>query len=516
MRYFSRHRWGIKFIVNWHHHLVADALDKVISGEIENLALSLPPGGTKTEAAVINFIARGLALNPRARFLHLSGSDTLAQLNSATARDLVQSDEYQAFWPLKVAEDAKSKKRWNVMDGGRMAGGVYATSIGGQVTGFRAGHMAPGFQGAIIIDDPIKPDDVFKKTEVAKANRKLLTTIKSRKANPATPMVVIMQRVAENDPIGFIEGKNVPGKWTFIRIPAVLDQAYIDALPEKYRKLIDLSNPFENRFSYWPYKEPLEELLKMERGDGQDAEGNKVSRHVFASQYQQTPRALGGNIIKGSDFVRYTVLPKIKYRMIFGDTAQKTKERNDYSVFEEWGYGVDGRLYLLALDRGRWEAPELQRRAIAFWARAKARDTEFFGQVRKMAIEDKVSGTGLIQTLRIPPHNIPVLEIPRTIDKLTRCMDALPYIEAHQVCIPENEPYTADFVTEAEAFSSDDTHAFDDQLDPMFDAIQTMLSSQNKVKIWEKLGERDNANDAKPATPYMQLMQRLRPGATSL
>lgn len=67
---------------------------------------------------------------------------------------------------------------------GKKAGGVYAVSLGGQITGFRAGHMAEGWQGAIIIDDPLKVEDAYSKTNRDKANRKLLSTVKSRKANP--------------------------------------------------------------------------------------------------------------------------------------------------------------------------------------------------------------------------------------------------------------------------------------------------------------------------------------------
>lgn len=487
MRYFFKARLSMKFIVNWHHRLMCDTVDKIISGEYENVVINLPPGGTKTETFVIGFIARGLALNPRARFLHLSGSNELASLNSSTARDVIQSDEFQAFWPMKIADDASAKKRWNVMVDGKLAGGVYATALGGQVTGFRAGHMVEGFQGAILIDDPIKPEDAFSRTKVDAANRKLLTTVKSRKANPKTPIVVVMQRVGENDPSGFILKGNLEGKWTHIKIPAILDPAYLETLLPKYRASIAPGQTVDGRFSYWPYKEPLQQLMEMECGTGADQNGQRISRHVFAGQYQQAPKALGGNIIHGKDFRRYQILPKIKYRKIYADTAQKTKEQNDYSVFEEWGLGIDGWLYLLNLIRGRWEAPELQRRAIAFWAAAKHRDVDLFGHCRKMKVEDKSSGTGLIQTIKYPPFNIPIEPIEREKDKLTRCMDSLPYIEAGFICIPEDAHYTNDFILEGEAFTADGSHDYDDQLDPMWDAIEDTFGSGNNLRIWGQL-----------------------------
>lgn len=488
-RYFFKNRQGIKFQVNWHHKVICDAIEKVISGEIENLVINVAPGSSKTELVVINLIARGLALNPFARFLHLSYSDDLALLNSSTTREIVTSDAYQKLWPLKIANDEKAKKRWNVELDGKRAGGVYATSLGGQITGFRAGHMAPGFQGAIIIDDPLKPDDAFSLNKLNIANRKLITTVKSRRANPKTPIVMVMQRIAENDPTEFIEGGNLQGNWTFIKIPALITEDEIKKLTsEPVNHVLEAERDDKGRFSYWPYKEPIKDLLAMEAGAGPDVNGSKISKHVFSSQYQQNPVALGGNLMKGEYFVRYSVLPKLRYRKIFADTAQKTKERNDFSVFECWGAGEDNRAYLIDMIRGKWEAPELQKRAQAFWAKHKAVDTTNLGQLRKMMVEDKSSGTGLIQTLRLA-NQIPIEGIERNKDKLTRVMDGLPYMEMHMVCLPEDAPFTADFIAECEAFSADDSHAFDDQVDPMLDAINDMLASGNKLKQWAELAK---------------------------
>jgi predicted phage terminase large subunit-like protein len=255
--------------------------------------------------------------------------------------------------------------------------------------------------------------------------------------------------------------------------------------------MIDTSEAIQERFSYWPYKEPLTQLLAMERGEGSDQSGARISRHVFSSQYQQNPVALGGNIIRGQDFIRYKLLPTIKYRKIFADTAQKTKEANDYSVFQEWGIGNDNKIYLIDMIRGKWEAPELQQRAIALWHKCKGRDTEFFGSLREMQVEDKSSGTGLIQTLKLPPYSIPIKPIERDKDKLTRVMDALPYQAVGQVCVPEISSFTNDFVAECESFMPDDSHAHDDQVDCFVDAVADLLSHGNILKTWSSLAKPD-------------------------
>lgn len=143
MRYFFKQRMGSKMIVAPHHEVIMRTLQRVLSGEITRLIINISPGYSKTELCTINMMAYGLAINPRAKFLHLSYSHSLALLNSSTARGIVKSPAFQSMWPIELKDDADSKAMWWTKEGG----GVYATSAAGQVTGFRAGHMEDGFTG---------------------------------------------------------------------------------------------------------------------------------------------------------------------------------------------------------------------------------------------------------------------------------------------------------------------------------------------------------------------------------
>lgn len=468
-RYFFKQRFSAKFRVNWHHKLIAQKLEDVANGKIKNLLINVAPGSSKTEIAIINFIAWCLANNPRCRFLHISYSDDLALLNSQTCREIVSSDEYQEFWQRKVADDAKAKKRWNIELDGKKAGGVYAASLGGQITGFRAGYMTEGFSGAILIDDPLKPEDAHYKVKRDAANRKLITTVKSRKANPDTPIILIMQRLAEDDPTGFIQRGEFGGDWDIVKIPALITDDEMQALGYTPPEVVKDEH---GRFSYWQYKEPLDIMLETEQ----------KNRFLFSSQYQQTPAALGGNVIKTEWLKFYRTTPKLTERHIFADTAQKTGERNDYSVFQCWGKGEDSKLYLIDQIRGKWEAPELKRQAVAFWNKHKAANEELLGTLRSMRIEDKASGTGLIQDIK-REASMPVYAIQRNKDKLTRVLDVLSYIEAGYVYILESASYLSDFLSECEAFTSDNTHAHDDQIDPMCDAISHFNQPKAKANF---------------------------------
>ncbi len=104
-----------------------------------------------------------------------------------------------------------------------------------------------------------------------------------------------------------------------------------------------------------------------------------------------------------------------------------------------------------------------------------------------MKIEDKASGTGLIQDMRVEGQVL-VEGIERTKDKYTRVLDVVGYIEAGKVHLPKNAPWLNDFITECESFTADDSHMHDDQIDPMIDAINEFLVVSSTLAIWQKLG----------------------------
>ena len=479
-RAFFLPRMGFKFSVNWHHEYIAWAIDEVIAGRIENLVINVPPGSGKTEL-LTNLIARGIARNQRSRFLYLSFSQSLVEDVSSTARNIVKSVDFQGLWPVKISTSTDAKASWKTTVDGYEAGHVYSASMGGQVTGRRAGTLADaGFTGAIILDDPLKPEDAFSKTARNKANRKILNTVNSRKAKSSTPIILIMQRLHVEDPTNFVMTGNVPGKWHQISIPALIDDDYINSLPEHIRKKVprDVERDEKGRQSYWPLKESLQSLLQLEKG-GEDKDGATVSRYTFSSQYQQEPKKLGGDLVKAEWFGRYLELPPLKWRAIWADTAQKTKEHNDYSVFLCAGLGHDNRLYIIDVRRGKWEAPELIKEAKVFINKHKESNTKI-GKLRYMAIEDKASGTMLIQNIS-RDTTLPIKAIQRDTDKLTRTMDVVFYVEDGRVMLPVSAPWLLSYVEEIEGLTASMSHEYDDQWDPTIDAINDSLAKKPTV-----------------------------------
>lgn len=479
-RAFFLPRMGFKFSVNWHHEYIADKIDQVISGKVKNLVINVPPGSGKTEL-LTNLIARGLARNARSRFLYLSYSQSLVEDVSATARNIVKSVDFQSLWKVKISTSTDAKSSWKTTVDGYDAGHVYSASMGGQVTGRRAGTLAnEGFTGAIILDDPLKPEDAFSKSARKKANRKILNTVNSRKAKSDTPIILIMQRLHVEDPTNFVMTGNVPGEWEQISIPALIDDEYINQLPEHIQAKVprDVERDQHGRQSYWPLKESLQSLLQLEKG-GEDKDGATVSRYTFASQYMQNPKKLGGDLVKAEWFGRYLELPPLKWRAIWADTAQKIKKHNDFSVFLCAGLGYDNNLYIIDVKRGKWEAPQLLKEAKSFINKHKESNTKI-GKLRYMAVEDKASGTGLIQTI-VKETTLPIRAIQRDEDKLSRTMDVILYVEDRRVFLPANAPWLLNYIEEIEGLTADWTHDHDDQWDPTIDAINDSLAKKPTV-----------------------------------
>jgi predicted phage terminase large subunit-like protein len=324
-RYFFKNREGIKFIVNEHHKIISETLDAVREGKYKNVIFNVPPGSSKTEMVAINFIAQSLALNPRCRFIHISYSDDLVLLNSSKTKEIMLTDEYQELWPTELKQDQNTKKLWLTKQGG----GMYSVALGGAITGFRAGHMEPGFTGAIIIDDPLKVEDSYSSVARDKANRAIISTVKSRKATPDTPIILIMQRLHEMDPTGFLLEGGTGDDWHHVKIPAILE--------------------YEGKeYSYWEYKEPIADLKKMEKAD----------QYTFSGQYMQSPAPVGGGEFKKKHIHFYNnydpnwTAEGMNVYILY-DPANAKKKKSDWTAMVVVGLAPDNNYYILDLLRDK-------------------------------------------------------------------------------------------------------------------------------------------------------------------
>lgn len=117
-RYMFKERRGYKWMQNWHHLEICEALMKVYRGEIKRLIINVPPRYSKTEIAVINFMAWCFGKKPDSEFIHISYSAMLAANNAFQVRTLVQEEAYKKVFPnFSLRDDSKAKDFWRTSEG---------------------------------------------------------------------------------------------------------------------------------------------------------------------------------------------------------------------------------------------------------------------------------------------------------------------------------------------------------------------------------------------------------------
>ncbi len=292
--FFKLMNGGKKFVVGKHHRMICDKLNDVLTGKTRRLIINIAPRYSKSELVSRNFIAMGLAINPAAKFIHLSYSGDLALGNSVAVKDIVKSEDYQRLFGVEIAVGTDTKSQWNTTKGG----GLYATSSLGQVTGFGAGAIENEgdewqFGGAIVIDDPIKPADALSDNNREAVNLHFETTIRNRVNSRNTPIIIIMQRLHEHDLCGYLMELE-PDEWEVLSVPCI---SYNEDGEEE---------------ALWPFKHTIEELHKIE----------SANQFVFDTQYMQNPKPLEG--LMYSKLRTYEVLPmEQSIRKNYTDTADK-------------------------------------------------------------------------------------------------------------------------------------------------------------------------------------------------
>lgn len=416
-----------------HHKVICDALMRVFRGETKRLIINVPPRYSKTELAVVNFIAWALGQVPDAEFIHASYAAPLALNNSSGVRGMLQHEAYQEIFPAcKLASEAKA--HWTTTQGGVM----YSAGAGGTITGFGAGKHRPGFGGAIIIDDPHKPDEA--RSDVMRQNviDWFQNTLESRKNSPQTPVILIMQRLHEKDLAGWLLAGGNGEEWEHVCLPAIQ----------------------EDGSALWPEKHDIETLRRMER----------ASPYVFAGQYLQSPAPPDGGIIKPDALVAIDALPAGRITWARGWDLASTTD-GDYTAGGKIGRLEDGRYVIADMVRLR-TGPDERDAAIVNTA---GRD----GRPCKQSIPQDPGQAGKTQVLYLTRQlaGFRVISSPESGDKVTRAEPLAAQINVGNVLML-NAPWNEELINEMRMFPNG-TH--DDQVDALSRAFGELIGKRTMM-----------------------------------
>lgn len=437
------------FIEGWFNRIIAKELQQfyydVMAGKQPRLIIQAPPRSGKSELFSRRFPAWAFGQNPNLQIIAASYSTDLASRMNRDVQRIIDSEEYQGVFPETTLNgkniatvSGQSLRNSEIFEIVGHAGAYRSAGVGAGITGMGADIG--------IIDDPVKDAKEANSQTIRDAVWDWYTTTFYTRLSPKSGILLGMTRWHEDDLAGRLlrEMDNDGDQWRIVSFPAIAE------CDEEFRLEGEALHP--ERYD-------LERLTKIKKAVGSQA---------WNALYQQRPSSKGGDIIKGAWFKRYAVLPRMKRIIITADTAQKTKQHNDYSVIIVAGLGVDGGLYVIDLIRGKWEAPELEQKLSDVWNKYRSMS------VHKVYIEDKSSGTSLIQNIQ-RKQRIPVEGVQVDTDKYTRVLGVQGYIESGYIYLPNNAEWIEDFIKECEAFTATDSHKHDDQVDAMVMAITKLM-----------------------------------------
>jgi len=350
------------FISGRHHKIMADAFERVASGDLKRLIINMPPRHTKSEFASYLFPAWFLGKFPEKKIIQTAHTAELAVGFGRKVRNLVNTAGYQEIFPTKLSSDSKAAGRWNTHAGGD----YFAIGVGGAVTGKGA--------DVLIIDDPHSEQEAMQgNPEVYDRVFEWYGSGPRQRLQPGGAIIIVMTRWSKRDLTGQILANSMKrdgDEWEVIEFPALLPSG----------------NPLWEEF--WSKKEL--EAIKAE-----------IPVSKWEAQYQQNPTSEEGAIIKREMWKiwEHDVPPPCEYIIQSWDTAFEKHSRADYSACTTWGVfshpnvnGVDvANIILLDSFKDRMEFPDLKKKALELYKE---------WEPDSLIIEKKAAGAPLIYELR--------------------------------------------------------------------------------------------------------------------
>ena len=421
-------------------------IDDMQAGKRPILILQAPPQHGKSEIVSRKLPAYILGRFPDWRVGAASYSDELANAMAQDVRRNLADDRHRKLFPQPA-----EKRRYDVNRTGEFtapggAGGYLGVGVGAGLTG------RPVDIG--IIDDPVKNEKEALSPTVKEGHWNWYQTVFTTRLSENSGQIIMATSWAEDDlPARICKHFNGDPRLTVLRFPAINlpgEVGYNPNLPQ---------GPLVPELKSLAFLQEVKSLF---------------SDYWWAALYQQSPRALGGNVFKETGLRYY--LPKdlpTKFDKVVGslDATFKDTDGTDFVVIQVWGK-IGANSYLLAQSRARMSFTK----TVAEVVKTKSNHP----RIRQFYIEDKANGPAVIDTLKGMMSGLVPIEPDGS--KLARAHAVTHVWEAGNVWLPHPDiaPWVKDLVGELTAFPA---AANDDQVDAMTQALRQLYPLFNRLKI---------------------------------
>ncbi len=311
-----------------HHILLMDTLDRVLSGEIRNLMVFMPPGSAKSTYASVVFPAYAMGKKPGTRVIMSSYASAIAWKQSRRTRQIVKSAKFQPIFGTALVHGNQSVEEWALDNGSEyMAGGLLSGMTGNRASG-------------VIVDDPVAGREDAESPTIRQKTKDAYEDDLKTRLIPGGWTIIIQTRWHEDDlsggilpedwdgQSGFIAGRDGQN-WFVLCIPAVCDRA---------------DDPLDRSIGepLWP------EWFKDDHFD--KFRGNP---RTWSALFQQKPRPAEGAEFQNSWIRHYLSPPKKLNKLLLIDPSGGRTGKSDYFCMWAIGLAADRNAYVLDCIRDR-------------------------------------------------------------------------------------------------------------------------------------------------------------------
>lgn len=267
-------KWG------WALDAICEHLEAVTAGEILRFLANVPPGSMKSLLAGVIWPAWewGPKQLPNHRFLGTAHKQDLAIRDNMKCRRLIQSQWYQQLWPIELVGDQNAKSKFE-----------------NSATGFREAMAFTSMTGArgdrVLLDDPHSVDDANSSVKLLADITTFREALPSRVNNDRSAIVIIMQRLHENDVSAV--AKDLGYEHLCIPMRFESDRRCVTSIGWSDPRKEEGELMFPERF-------PEKQVAELERSLG---------AYATAGQLQQRPAPREGGLFKHEWFQPIKALP---------------------------------------------------------------------------------------------------------------------------------------------------------------------------------------------------------------
>lgn len=325
-------RFNDSYIPGWVHKDICLRLEKfsddVAAKKSPRLMLFMPPRHGKSELASKTFPAWHLGRYPNHEFIACSYSGSLAMGFSRKVRGFLRDQQYQSLFETRLDPESQGAEQWLTTEGG----GYVAAGVGGPITG-KGAHI-------LVIDDPVKNREQAESETARQTAKDWYTSTAYTRLAPGGGILVILTRWHDDDLAGWLleQEKDGGDSWEVIKYPAIAEE------DEKYRKKHEPLHPA---------RYDSDALMRIQKA---------VGPRDWSALYQQNPVADEGEYFKLGMFQYYKdkSLENKKLKVYCAwDLAIGKADRNDFSVGVVVGVDQEDKMYVMHVERGKWDGFEL-------------------------------------------------------------------------------------------------------------------------------------------------------------